>query len=194
MSKAEELLNSLDSNNEVMPLLADASTEPHIVIGTDRFITVPDELKRLAVQYDHNVETVTFDCPRYWDEHDMSEWVVYINYRRSDNKVGQYSTTNITVDASNSSIMHFDWLISKNVTRVNGALTFNVCIKDSADVNNELHHWNSELCKECHISEGFELGISDDETADAAIFTDTQVYIGSNEMTAVPFVWFDTTT
>lgn len=32
-------------------------TEPHIVVGSDRMITVPDELKNIAVQYDHNVET-----------------------------------------------------------------------------------------------------------------------------------------
>lgn len=190
MSKAEELLNSLD-NSGIMVLSADASTEPHIVIGSDRFITVPDELKRLAVQYDHDVETVTFDCPRYWDEHDMLEWVVYINYRRSDNKVGQYRATNVIADPDDSAIMHFDWTISKNVTRANGTLIFNVCIKESDDID-ELHHWNSELCKDCYVSEGFELGISDDEAADAAIFTNTKVYIGTDEVTAVPTIWFDT--
>ena len=53
MSKAEELLNTL-STATVSTLLADSSTEPHIVIGEDRFITVPSELKRIAVQYDHD--------------------------------------------------------------------------------------------------------------------------------------------
>ena len=70
MSLAESLLNSID----------ETTTEGHIVIGNDRYITVPDELKRLAVQYDHNIETVTFDCPRYWDGLDMSAMAVYINY------------------------------------------------------------------------------------------------------------------
>lgn len=187
MSKAEELLDSLDSANDVMVLSADPSTEPHIVIDANRFITVPDELKRIAVQYDHDVETVTFDCPRYWDEHDMSEWIVYINYRRSDNKAGQYCTSNITVDTDDSTIMHFDWTISKHATRANGPLTFNVCIKDSEDEENVLHHWNSELCNDCYISEGFELGISDDET----ISSDTLVFIGTNEFTAISQLFFD---
>lgn len=193
MSKAEELLETLDSANSVMLLSADASSEPHIVIGSDRFITVPDELKRLAVQYDHNVETVTFDCPRYWDEHDMSEWTVYINFRRSDNKAGQYCTTNITVDANNPTIMHFEWTISINVTRAKGMLDFNVCIQDTNEDGAVSHHWNSELCNDCYISEGFELGISDDEdSADAAIPSDTKVYIGANELTYISDLWFDT--
>lgn len=191
MSKAEELLNTLDSNGSVAVLSADASTEPHIVIGRDRFITVPDELKRIAVQYDHNIETVTFDCPRYWDEHDMSELEVYINYRRSDNKAGTYKTTAVTVDSSDDSIIHFDWTISKNVTWASGQITFNVCIKQMDESGTtELRHWNSELCKDCHISEGFEIGVVDD--ADNTISQKTQVYIGPNEVTAVPTVWFDT--
>lgn len=193
MSNAEILLNSLDNDYGIATTSADASTEPHIIIGSDRFITVPDELKRLAVQYDHDVETVTFDCPRYWDEHDMSEWAVYINFRRSDNKVGQYCTTNITIDADNSTIMHFDWTISKNVTRAKGMLTFNVCIQAIDEEGDELHHWNSELCSDCYISEGFEVGVFDDEeTVDAAIPSDTKVYIGSNELSYVSALWFDT--
>lgn len=189
MSKAEELLNSLDSANNVMLLSADASTEPHIVIGNDRIITVPDQLKRIAVQYDHNVETVIFDCPRYWDEHDMSEWTVYINYRRPDNKVGEYIATDITVDDSNPAIMHFNWTISKNVTRFDGKITFNICIQDIEQDNTVSHHWNSELCEDCYISEGFETSVSDGAET---ISSDTLVFIGTNELTAISQLYFDT--
>lgn len=189
MSKAEDLLNSLDSENSVMTLSADASTEPHIVIGSDRTITVPDQLKRIAVQYDHDVETVTFDCPRYWDEHDMSEWTICINYRRPDNKVGEYIATDITVDADDVAIMHFNWTVSKNVTRINGKLTFNVCIQDADKEGTVSHHWNSELCSDCYISEGFEIGVSD---ATETISSNTLVYIGTNELTAISQLYFDT--
>ena len=27
-----------------------------------------------------NIETVTIDCVRYWDEHDLSSFAIYINY------------------------------------------------------------------------------------------------------------------
>lgn len=155
MSKAEDLLNSL-SSAEVAVYTPNESTEPHIVIGNDRVINVPDELKRLAVQYDHNIETVTFDCPRYWDEHDMSEMHIYINYLRVDEETGTYKAQNVTVDPDDPSIMHFTWTISKNVSMLTGRLVFIVCIRKIDDDGNEKNHWNSELCKVCYISEGLE--------------------------------------
>lgn len=158
MSKAEELLNTL-STTTVSTLLADSPTEPHIVIGDDRFVTVPSELKRIAVQYDHDIETVTFDCPRYWDDHDMSEMRIYINYLRSDAETGCYKAQNITVDSSDENIMHFDWTISRNVTETFGKIIFLVCVKKADDNGNEKNHWNSELCKDCYVSEGLEYDI-----------------------------------
>ena len=152
MSKAENLLNSLNTPSG----LANESEEPHIVIGYDRVVTVPDQLKRLAVQHDHDVETVTFDCPRYWDEHDMSQMSVYINYLRSDTYQAAYKVPTVTVDANNSSIMHFDWTISRNVSAVTGRIVFLVCVKKTDADGNESNHWNSELCKDCYVSEGLE--------------------------------------
>ena len=138
-----------DSNN---------GEEGHIVVGADRFITVPQKLKRLGVQYDNNVETVTFDCPRYWDEHDMSTMKVYINYIRADKKVGSYSVDGgVTVDEVDNSIMHFDWTIRREVTEEKGNIIFLVCVKDVDEDGNEQEHWNSELCKDCYISEGLEV-------------------------------------
>ena len=156
MSKAEELLNSLDES-DISVQLADSSTEPHIIIDSERYITVPEELKRLAVQYDHDIETVTFDCPRYWDEHDMSKMAVYINYLRPDKESGTFKATNIAVDDDDPSIIHFDWTISRNVTKVKGQLVFIICIRKTDADGNEENHWNSELCKDCYISEGLEM-------------------------------------
>lgn len=148
MSQAEELLNSLDTSN--------ASEESHIVIDKDRFITVPDALKRLAVQYDHDIETVTFDCPRYWDEHDMSTMAIYVNYLCADNEPGCYKVKNVAVDSTDSTIMHFDWVISKNVTMAHGPIAFLVCVKNTDAEGVEKNHWNSEICKDCFISAGIE--------------------------------------
>ena len=156
MSKADELLNSL-SEDDISLQLANPDTEPHIVIDEDRFITIPKELQRIAVQYDHDVETVTFDCPRYWDGLDMSELRIYINYMRKDRYVACYKATDITVDDADSNIMHFNWTISRNVTEVKGELKFLVCIKKGDEDGNEVNHWNSELNTEMYISEGLEV-------------------------------------
>lgn len=156
MSQADELLNSL-SEGDISLQLASPETEPHIVIGEDRIISVPKELQRIAVQYDHDVETVTFDCPRYWDGLDMSGLSVYINYMRSDRYVACYKATNVTVDAADSNVMHFDWTISRNVSEVKGELRFLVCIKKGDSEGYEANHWNSELNNEMYISEGLEV-------------------------------------
>lgn len=155
MSKADELLNSL-SDEDISLQLVNPETEPHIVIGDDRIVSVPKELQRIAVQYDHDVETVTFDCPRYWDGLDMSKMNIYVNYMRKDRYIDSYKTTDIAVDTANPNVMHFNWTISRNVSKVSGGLKFLVCIKKSDAEGSEINHWNSELNNEMYISEGLE--------------------------------------
>lgn len=130
--------------------------EEHIRIDERRFITVPKTLQKIAVQNDHNIETVTFDCPRYWDGRDMSKMRIYINYMCPDKSIGMYLAQNITIDADDSNIMHFDWTISRNATKVKGQLTFLVCVKKADEFGYSVNHWNSELNQEMYISEGLE--------------------------------------
>lgn len=155
MSQAEDLLNSLNSRS-VSLYTANPDTEEHIVIDENRYITIPDALKRIAVQFDHDIETVTFDCPRYWDGLDMSEMKVYINYMRPDKNRGMYWVNEVVIDEDDTNIMHFNWTISKNVTLVKGNVSFLVCIKKTDADGNEENHWNSELNSDMYISEGLE--------------------------------------
>lgn len=144
MATAEELLRSASLQPE---------PEGHIVVGGNRFITIPSSLKRLGVQYDHNMETVTFDCPRYWDDRDMSKMAVYINYRLSNGYMDRYPADNVRADGD---IIHFEWTISRNVTQVPGNVSFLVCIMKTDAEGNEDRHWNSELCQDAYISPGME--------------------------------------
>lgn len=153
MSQAEALLNQAA---RVGMYTASPATEPHIVIGPDRVIAVPDELKRLGVQFDHNIETVTFDCPRYWDDTDISEMNLYINFERRDRAKTIIQAENVVVDPYDQSMIHFEWTIGRFVTMLEGDLKFNVCAKTVDNDGNEVEHWNSELCKECYISKGLE--------------------------------------
>ena len=156
MSQADELLNSVSSSQKSARTV-DPDTEEHIVIGNDRIITVPDSLKKIAVQYDHNMETVTFDCPRYWDGHDMLNMKVYINYMRSDRALGMYLADNVREDEFDDKIMHFDWTITSNATGAKGKLEFLVCIKKTDENGYEENHWNSELNEDMIVSEGLEV-------------------------------------
>lgn len=151
---AEEILDSL-TDEQIAAYAADPANEEHIVVGADRFITVPPSLKRIAVQFDHDIETVTFDCPRYWDGHDMSKMAIFINYMRPDSARGSYAATNVTVDETDDTMMHFDWTISGNVTEVKGKLSFLICVKKTV-AGETVNHWNSELNQEMEISQGLE--------------------------------------
>lgn len=152
MSNALDALMNM-SNDDVMLYTSEPETEGYITIGSDRRITVPETLKRIAVQYDHNIETVTFDCPRYWDDHDMSKMIVYINYRLPNGDLGSYIAANITASGDR---MTFDWTILKDVTQYKGNIAFLVCVKKTDSEGIEENHWNSELCTDMYISEGLE--------------------------------------
>ena len=153
MSKAEDLLNSLTEEVEEGTVFTALSNEPHIVVGSDRFITVPDQIKKIGVQYDHDIETITFDCPRFWDGNDLSTMKIYINYMREDGHVGMYLCDIVSIE---DDTMHFNWTISGEVTQIKGTISFLVCIKRVDSDGNEERHWNSELCQDLYVSEGME--------------------------------------
>lgn len=165
MSQADDLLNSLLEDDVLVTVTDD---EPHIVVNPDRTITIPEELKHIAVEHDHNIETVTFDCPRYWDEHDFSTMNTYIIYVRPDGYKGQYPVKNPRVDETDDSIIHFDWTISRNVTKQRGNITFLVCIKKINENGEEEPHWNSRLNSDLIIDPGLECNsIEEDEVSDS---------------------------
>lgn len=149
MATADELLNNLSMTN--------SEDEGYIVIGPDRHITVPNSLKKIAVEHDHNIETVTFKCPRYWDEHDLSKLILYINYRLPNGEIGSYIAKSIkVVDDDNFT---FTWTIRREVTKYKGNISFLVCAKSTeleGDEALEILHWNTELCTDVYISEGLE--------------------------------------
>lgn len=146
MATAEELLNALVVEEE----------EPHIIVNRDRTVDVPEQLKRIAVQYDHDVETVTIDCPRFWDDHDLSILQFYVNYRTPDNHYDSYPVEKVYVYGDNTDVLHFSWTISRNVTSVPGKISFLVCARDTDINGNEILHWNSELNEQMYISEGMD--------------------------------------
>ena len=126
----------------------------HVVVGSDRYITVPESLQKIGVQFDHNAETVTFDCPRYWDGHDLSTMKIYINYMRPNDSFGAYLCSDAEIDSMDNTIMHFNWIISGHVTEFAGPLSFLVCICDVDQNGDATTHWNSELNTQMYISSG----------------------------------------
>lgn len=154
MSQAIELLNTLaEEGTQAYTTLGE--TEPHIVVNADRTIVVPPELRRLAVQYDHNVETVTFDCPRYWDEHDLSTMKIYVIFALPNGTLPNIRIVNdVCIDAENESMMHFSWRIDHDITSVQGSIRFLICAVTVDENGAEVERWHSEINSECYISQG----------------------------------------
>ena len=102
MSQAEDLLDGLMNEN---------GDEEHIIIGKDRTVTVPKSLHKIAIQYDHNVRTVTFDCPRYFGGVDLSTLRFFFFFCRSDGEAGSYRVDEVRLDEIDDTIIHFDWVL-----------------------------------------------------------------------------------
>lgn len=155
MSLAEDLLNSL-TEEEQAAYLVDQSGEPHIVINPDKTVTVPESVKRIAVEGDHDVKTITFDCPRYWDGHDLSEMKLRIVFQRPDGHRESHLAENPRIDTADESVINFDWTISGNVTAVKGNISFMVCGKRSNAEGVREREWHTRLNQDLIVDEGMD--------------------------------------
>lgn len=152
MSLAENLLNSLDENDYKTSATADIEPEEaHIVIGQDRVIRVPNNLKIIAVKGDKDVETVTVDCVRYWDGNDLSNFAIYVNYTLPDGSDGTYVPQTIT---RFDDIFSFDWTIGREITHTKGGLTFWIVAKLTDENEILIKQWSSLQNSELTIAQG----------------------------------------
>ena len=152
MSLAENLLNSLSTEN----ISEDYSTdeEEHIVVDNTRKITVPAKLRTIAVEGDKNIETVTIDCVRYWDEHDLSSFAIYINYMLSNGETGTYIPENII---RNDDYFSFNWVIGRNLTKYSGSISFLIVARQTDSFGGVIYQWSSLLNSEFNVSKGLEV-------------------------------------
>ena len=142
----------VQEDTELLPVLEDMvvrsadilGPEPYIEIKPDRSIEVPEVLKNVAVQYDAMVETVTFRCPRYWDEHDLSnnsEITILYHHSTSDSTYNQQYIT--TAEILDDDYFTFDWEIGYEVTQKAGSISFSINILSQQDQ----WSWNSQICQ-----------------------------------------------
>ena len=171
MSLAENLLNSLDETAYENMRIAGSGEEEHIIVGQDRSITVPNALKTIAVKGDNDVETVTFDCVRYWDGNDLSTFAIYLNYVLPDLTTGTYIPEKITT-TDGDEFYHFDWQIKNNITVKSGKISFAVtAVKTKQNENGETvvdKQWSSIPNSDCSIVPGLDISNvpSEEESSD----------------------------
>ena len=158
MSLAEQMLATMPLSEESSTLLADE--EGHIVINESRQAIVPNELKTIAVTGDKDIETITFDCVRYWDGYDLSTFAIYLNYVLPDMTTGTYIPKSITT-SDGDKFYHFDWLIEKNITQKSGKISFAVtAVKTKQNESGETvvdKQWSSLPNGDCSIALGLNI-------------------------------------
>lgn len=155
MTEAEKLLATLDVNDpKLLPI--PSKDDGYFIIGEDRVITVPDGLKRIAVQYDVEVEAVMFECPRYFNGIDLTKLDMYVNYMRADGAMSSYHIEDVTVDPENDKQIHFTWLIGGYLAEVAGDLQFIISGSKTDESGNIVNKWNTEINADLHVSNGMQ--------------------------------------
>lgn len=151
MSQAEDLLNNLPTDTTYV-------VGDHVTIGSDRIMIVPDNLKKLGVGSDHEVNTIHFIGPRYSENGtDLSTMSIWVNYMRVDGYPDQSRCENVKVDSEDETKLHYDWVITRNVTETHGNLVVLVCAKSVDEAGFEQNHWNSERNNDFYVVEGLEV-------------------------------------
>ena len=152
MSLAENLLNSLDETAYANTRIAGGGVEEeHIVVDASRTITVPANLKTIAVKGDKDIETVTIDCIRYWDGHDLSRFAVYINYILPNGSESTYIPENLTVFED---MFSFTWTIGREITSYQGGITFWIVAKLTGESGDLIKQWSSFQNSEFTVAQG----------------------------------------
>lgn len=152
MSIAENLLNSLPETDYVDSRISGSGDEEeHIIVNDGRKIIVPDNLKIIAVEGDKDVETVTIDCIRYWDGHDLSTFRIYVKCELPNGDEVTYIPKTISVKENYFS---FDWVIGREITPYVGKLKFWILAKIIDDNGNDVYQWSSLQNEECSVARG----------------------------------------
>ena len=134
-------------------------TDLHFQIDAKtRDIINPSQDKKVIMQGDHNSERFTFELPRRVDGHDMSlcnsVQIHYINIdsRTRETNIGIYDVQDLQPDPpDNDNVVIFSWLISSNVTRFVGAVSFVIrfaCVTDGVVE----YAWHTNINKSINIS------------------------------------------
>lgn len=139
-----------------------------LIIDPDsRTITSPNG-KLVLVQYDHDSERITFECPRYVDGHDMLEVdFVEVLYTTAGGAHGLYVCDDLEQDGADT--VMFSWLVSRNATKDVGTLIAIVrfmCLDASGNVD---YAWHTAMFKKITVSQGMDADAVMEEYPDALV-------------------------
>ena len=108
------------------------SQENKLIINNDlRTITVPRNFV-FGVYNDKDVLSVDFEMPRYYDDIDLSEFNIQINYINAAEVGDYYEVVNPVVGEDK---IEFEWVLGRGVFALEGTVRFIVCLRKLADTS-----------------------------------------------------------
>lgn len=132
-------------------------TDNHFIIDPVTRTIRNESGKLVLIQYDHNSERFTFECPRYVDNHDMSLCnrveIHYINTGVGDSRrTGVYEIDDLQISPTSNNTVICSWLISQNATQHVGKLNFVIRFACIAEDNTVEYAWNTGIYSDIAIS------------------------------------------
>lgn len=149
MSQVEDLLNSLDTPDEL-----DTEDTTLVIDEYLRTIQIPKSITNLGVESDDDVMRLYFKVPATYCGIDLSQFAIRINYRNAKNEGDVYEVTDaVKVDDS----LIFSWLVGRNATLYKGNIRFIVCMKELDADGNVRREFNTTVAT-LPVLEGIETG------------------------------------
>lgn len=139
-----------------------------------RKITLPGNEKILGVYHDKNVTRKHFKMPRYYQNNDMSEFSIKVNYVNEDNETDCYAVDDLGV--TDEDYITFSWLVGATACRVPGMVGFVICFTKIDDESNITQEYNTEISV-CMVLDGCELGKTMDSEQEKDIIAQFMKYL-----------------
>lgn len=132
-------------------------SDKHFIIDPVTRTVKNESGKLVLIQYDHNSERFTFECPRFVDDHDMSLCnrveIHYINTGANSKSTGIYEVDDLQISSETNTVT-CSWLVSQNATQHVGKLNFIIrfaCIAEDSTIE---YAWNTSIYSDIVISKG----------------------------------------
>lgn len=139
MATAEELLTQA-ADSGVTP----TETRSYFTVDLrSRTISIPSDIKNIGVESDDEVTRLYFKVPRFYDDVDLSEFIIRINYTNANGDGDLYEVDDLV---TNDSELIFSWLVGRFAVTKQGTVSFIVCMKKFDDIGVTDKEFNTTTC------------------------------------------------
>lgn len=94
---------------------------------------------QINITQEDNSQFIPFEMPRYYDGIDLMQMLIQVHYVNKNNEEDRATPVNVTYSADK---IHFNWLVDKNVTNVDGEVQFEITATGSNE-KGETYVWKT---------------------------------------------------